>query len=151
MDLVFCIYVRKCCLTDLDIDGNVTVVDLLYQQFYTGRGEEPTEGERDFMRRLFRSETYVKNEYRYYRMTRKGQMSDNGELGNWTAYLERHRKWIEKGFQFTRLAVQEPYGVMILQVAESLSLPPRASLSLSLKVVIAVVVVADVVTICTVQ
>ncbi len=49
-------------------------------------------------------------------MTRKGQQSDEGALGNWSAYLEKHQKWIERGFQFTRLAVQEPYGVMILQV-----------------------------------
>ena len=42
----------------------MTVVDLLYQQFYTGRRKEPTREEREFMRRLFRSETYVKKEYR---------------------------------------------------------------------------------------
>ncbi len=106
---------RKSFFNDLDIDRNLTVVDLLYQQFYTGREREPTAEERDFMKRLFRSETYVKNEYRYHRMTRKGQETDDSELGNWTAYLERHQKWIERGFQFTRLAVQEPYGVMILQ------------------------------------
>ncbi len=56
--------VRKSFFNDLDIDGNVTVVDLLYQQFYTGRRKEPTREEREFMRRLFRSETYVKKEYR---------------------------------------------------------------------------------------
>ena len=32
------------------------------------------------------------------------------DLGNWTAYLDKFREYIEKGFQFTRLAVQEPYG-----------------------------------------
>ena len=55
-------------------------------------------------------------------MTRKGQETDENSLGNWTAYLEKHQKWIERGFQFTRLAVQEPYGVMILQVCGSSSI-----------------------------
>ena len=31
-------------------------------------------------------------------------------------FVERFREFIEKGAQFTRLAVQEPWGVMILQV-----------------------------------
>ena len=51
----------------------------------------------------------------YHRITRRGSF-DEDEMGNWTSYLERFRKYIEKGFQFTRLAVQEPYGVMILKV-----------------------------------
>jgi len=63
----------------------------------------------------FQIETYVKNEFLYHRITRKGNFDDD-QLGNWTAYLEQFRSFIEKGFQFTRLAVQEPYGVMILQV-----------------------------------
>ena len=38
-------------------------------------------------------------------------------LSNWTGYLDKFRDYIEKGFQFSRLAVQEPYGVMILKAS----------------------------------
>ena len=93
----------------------MTIVDLLYEQFYTGSDTYPTPEEQEFMRSLFTSETFVKNEFRYHRITRKGSF-DEEQLGNWTAYLDQFREFIEKGFQFTRLAVQEPYGVMILQV-----------------------------------
>ena len=95
----------------------MSVVDLLYQQFYSGSSTPPSEEERQFMKKLFRSEAYVKNEFRYHRITRKGHSYDT-QLSNWTAYLEKYEEWIEKGFQFTRLAVQEPYGVMILQVSQ---------------------------------
>ena len=39
--------------------------------------------------------------------------------GNWSGYLAAHRKYIETGFQFPRLAVQEPQGIMILRVGET--------------------------------
>jgi len=48
----------------LDIDDNVTVVDMLYRHFYSGSDRKSTEEETSFMRKLFSSETYVKNEYR---------------------------------------------------------------------------------------
>lgn len=57
----------------------------------------------------------MKSEFLYHQITRKGEFYDE-EAGNWTAYLDQFRTYIEKGFQFTRLAVQEPNGVMILQV-----------------------------------
>ncbi|TRY72690.1 hypothetical protein TCAL_05397 [Tigriopus californicus] len=106
--------VRKSFFNDLDIDNNVSVVDLLYEQFYTGSEHEPLPDEKEFMKSLFKSETYVKNEFRYHRITSKGHSVET-QLSNWTAYLDKFQEWIEQGFQFTRLAVQEPYGVMILQ------------------------------------
>ena len=93
----------------------MSVVDLLYQQFYTGSETPPTEDETEFMKALFRSENYVKNEFRYHRITRKGHNYDT-KLTNWTAYLDKYQEYVENGYQFTRLAVQEPFGVMILQV-----------------------------------
>lgn len=117
--IIYCtliIKVRKSFFNDLNINNNVTIVDLLYQQFYTGSDTYPTLEEQEFMRTLFTSETFVQNEFRYHRITRRGSFNDS-QLGNWTAYLDRFREYIEKGFQFTRLAVQEPYGVMILKVA----------------------------------
>lgn len=111
--------VRKSFFNDLNIDSNVSIVDLLYQQFYTGSEKEPSEAERDFMLRLFRSEIYVKSEYRYQLITKERGLSyDDIEhrVANWTAYLLKYREYIEKGYQLTRLAVQEPYGVMVLQV-----------------------------------
>ena len=90
-----------------------------YQQFYSGSFQPPSAEEREFMKTLFRSEAYVKNEFRYHRITRKGHSYET-QLSNWTAYLEKYEEWIEKGFQFTRLAVQEPYGVMILQVRKEM-------------------------------
>ena len=87
-------------------------MDLLYEQFYTGSIKEPTEEEQEFMRTLFTSETYVKSELKYVRTTQRGSVED-GQLSNWTAYLDRYREYIEKGFQFTRLAVQEPYGKLL--------------------------------------
>lgn len=83
--------VRKSFFTDLSINSNVSVVDLLYEQFYTGSGSEPDAAERDFMRELFRSEPYVKAEFLYHRTARSGGQPDHtpAELSNWTAYLDR--------------------------------------------------------------
>ena len=93
--------VRKSFFNDLDINNNLTIVDLLYQQFYTGSDTYPTPEEQEFMRNLFTSETFVKHEFRYHRITRRGHF-DESQLSNWTSYLERFREYIEKGFQFTR-------------------------------------------------
>ena len=38
-------------------------------------------------------------------------------------HLYLNQSFIEKGFQFTRLAVQEPYGVMVLKVFLNSILP----------------------------
>ena len=111
--------VRKSFFNDLNINNNVSVVDLLYEQFYTGSAEPPTESERELMRRLFRNEDYVKHEYRYHNIIRRGQAlidEDDDKLDDWEEYLKKYGEYIEKGFQFTRMAVQEPYGVMVLQV-----------------------------------
>ena len=65
---------------------------------------------------LFTSEVYVRKEYMYYQISNKGN-NYSAEVGrNWTGYLEEYFNIIETGFQFTRLAVQEPHGVMILRV-----------------------------------
>ena len=56
--------VRKSFFNELDINNNVSVVDLLYEQFYTGSADVPTEEQQEFMRNLFRSENYVKSEFR---------------------------------------------------------------------------------------
>ncbi len=101
---------RKSFFNDLDINNNVSIVDLLYEQFYTGSEEEPTQSEKEFMKTLFRSEKFVRSEYTYAKVTGSTKAND------WREFLDQHGKWIEKGSQFTRLAVQEPYGVMILQV-----------------------------------
>ena len=101
--------VRKSFFNDLNINNDISIVDLLYQQFYTGSDTNATEEEQEFMRKLFTSETYVKSELKYARITQRGNVEDS-QLSNWTAYLEKYRDYIEKGFQFTRLAVQEPYG-----------------------------------------
>ena len=59
--------VRKSFFNDLNINNNVSIVDLLYQQFYTGSDTYPTSEEQDFMRNLFTSEAFVKHEFRYHR------------------------------------------------------------------------------------
>ena len=46
--------IRKSFFNDLGINNNVSVVDLLYQQFYTGSRNEPRQHEKSFMRNLFR-------------------------------------------------------------------------------------------------
>ena len=64
----------------------------------------------------------MKSEYKYHLVTRVKQPADGSSLddleggGNWTGYLAQYKDNIVKGYQFTRLAVQEPYGVMILKV-----------------------------------
>jgi hypothetical protein len=47
--------VRKSFFNDLNINNNVTIVDLLYQQFYTGSETYPTPEEQEFMKSLFTS------------------------------------------------------------------------------------------------
>ena len=61
---------------------------------------------------------YVRKEYLYYQIASMGNnYSVEAHRGSWTEYLEEHFKIIETGFQFPRLAVQEPQGVMILRVS----------------------------------
>ena len=72
--LIIYFQVRKSFFSELNINDNATVVDLLYQQFYTGSDNLPTSEEQEFMKNLFTSETYVKNEYRYYHITKKGDL-----------------------------------------------------------------------------
>ena len=64
---VYIFQVRKSFFNDLNINNNVSIVDLLYQQFYTGSDTYPTSEEQDFMRNLFTSEAFVKHEFRYHR------------------------------------------------------------------------------------
>ena len=77
------------------------------------------------MKNLFTSETYVKSEFRYHKIARKGSFDEDQVQENWTVYLEENREFIEQGFQFTRLAVQEPYGVMILGVSFTIHYRPE--------------------------
>ena len=42
--------VRKSFFNDLGIQNNVSIVDLLYEQFYTGSDTEPSQEEKDFMK-----------------------------------------------------------------------------------------------------
>ena len=72
--LIIYFQVRKSFFSELNINDNATVVDLLYQQFYTGSDKNSTPEEQEFMKNLFTSETYVKNEYRYYHITQKGDL-----------------------------------------------------------------------------
>jgi hypothetical protein len=46
----------------LDINNNVTVVDLLYQQFYAGSETFPTLEEQEFMKSLFTSGKQIPND-----------------------------------------------------------------------------------------
>ena len=55
--------VRKSFFNDLNINNNVTVVDLLYQQFFTGSEKEPSREERLIMRNLFSSERYEQQNF----------------------------------------------------------------------------------------
>ena len=69
----------------------------------------------------------MRKEYLYYQIASMGNnYSVEGHRGSWTEYLEEHFQIIETGFQFPRLAVQEPQGVMVLRVSIMLcpSLPP---------------------------
>ena len=74
LQLIIYFQVRKSFFSELNINDNATVVDLLYQQFYTGSDKNSTPEEQEFMKNLFTSETYVKNEYRYYHITKKGDL-----------------------------------------------------------------------------
>ena len=61
---------------------------------------------------------YVRKEYLYYQIASMGNnYSVEAHRGSWTEYLEEHFQIIETGFQFPRLAVQEPQGVMVLRVS----------------------------------
>ncbi|XP_023324842.1 uncharacterized protein LOC111698676 [Eurytemora carolleeae] len=108
--------IRKSFFTELGINNNLEVINLLYDQYYNGSSRNPTEQEKNYVKALFTSEAYVKNEFHYHSVTKKHNF-DETVLSNWTSYLERFREFIEKGAQFTRLAVQEPWGVMILQAS----------------------------------
>ena len=64
------------------------------------------------------SAKYVEAEFNYHKLTRIENKKFN--ISNSTAYLEKFREGIEKGYQLTRLAVQEPLGHMILKVNKSM-------------------------------
>ena len=74
------------------------------------------------MRNLFTSERYVKSEFRYYKQITSNKKTtldlETIDKANWTGYFNEHYDKISKGYQFTRLAVQEPYGVMILKASQ---------------------------------
>jgi len=106
--------VRKSFFTELGINNNMEIIKLLYEQYYNGSDRVLTEKEEAYVKSLFTSEAYVKNEFHYHSVTKKDIFDHKT---NWTLYLERFREFIEKGAQFTRLAVQEPWGVMILQAS----------------------------------
>jgi hypothetical protein len=53
--LNFYFQVRKSFFNDLNINNNVTIVDLLYQQFYTGSETNPSPEEQEFIKSLFTS------------------------------------------------------------------------------------------------
>ena len=96
----------------------MSIVDLLYEQFYTGSEADPTPQEQVLMKTLFTSEVYVRKEYLYHQIASMGNnYSAEAHRGSWTEYLKEHLKIIETGFQFPRLAVQEPQGIMILRAS----------------------------------
>ena len=83
--------VRKSFFNDINIHNNVTLVDLLYQQFYSGSNNLPTLEKQETIRRLFTSEPYVKSEYQYHRITNKGNVDEQQLHENWTSYLEEYQ------------------------------------------------------------
>ena len=83
--------VRKSFFNDINIHNNVTLVDLLYQQFYSGSKDPPTLENQDTIKRLFTSEPYVKSEYQYHRITNKGNVNEQQIAENWTSYLEEFK------------------------------------------------------------
>ena len=91
--IIFCIFpkVRKSFFNDINIHNNVTLVDLLYQQFYSGSKYPPTLENQETIRRLFTSEPYVKSEYQYHRITNKGNVNEQQIHENWTSYLEEYK------------------------------------------------------------
>ena len=80
--------VRKSFFKDINIHNNEALVDILYQQFYSGSKIPPTPESLETIRRLFTSEPYVKSEYQYHRITHKGNVDQNQLHENWTSYLE---------------------------------------------------------------
>ena len=74
------------------------MVDLLYQQFYSGSKYPPTLEEQESMRRLFTSEPYVKSEYQYHRITNKGNVDNEQIHENWTSYLEEYKVYDDNSF-----------------------------------------------------
>ena len=80
--------VRKSFFKDINIHNNEALVDILYQQFYSGSKIATTPENLETIRRLFTSEPYVKSEYRYHRITNKGNVDQAQLHDNWTSYLE---------------------------------------------------------------
>ena len=67
------------------------MVDLLYQQFYSGSKYPPTLEEEESMRRLFTSEPYVKWHYLYTLVEDKRYADIQQIPENWPSYLEENR------------------------------------------------------------
>ena len=66
------------------------------------------------MKHFLTSDKYVEAEFAYHQLTQSSNKRPN--ITDYKMYLEKFREQIEKGAQFTRLAVQEPLGNMILKV-----------------------------------
>ena len=49
--------VRKSFFNDLGIQNNVSIVDLLYEQFYTGSDTEPSQEEKEFMKVMLKADS----------------------------------------------------------------------------------------------
>ena len=72
--------------------------------------------EEGIVKHFLTSDKYVAAEFRYHNLTKDRAGSTMFNITHWKTYLEKFRVQIEKGAQFTRLAVQEPSGTMILKV-----------------------------------
>ena len=112
--------VRESFFLDMDLDprDNQSLIDLLYRQFYSGSDEKAqSEADQDLVKNFLNSDKYVKAEFNYYNQTIGGTRKYQKEIKDHKSYRSQFSKLIEKGAQFTRLAVQEPLGHMILRAS----------------------------------
>ena len=107
--------VRKSFFKDINIHNNEALVDVLYQQFYSGSKIPPTPESLETIRRLFTSEPYVKSEYRYHRITNKGNVDQAQLHDNWTSYLEEFQvKYRSHYFLCINLLYYNAYYLILL-------------------------------------
>ena len=112
--------VRESFFLDMDLDpkANQSLIELLYRQFYSGSDDKAqSEADQDLIKNFLNSDKYVKAEFNYYNQTIGGTRKYQKEIKDHKSYRSKFSKLIEKGAQFTRLAVQEPLGHMILKAS----------------------------------
>ena len=78
---------------------------MIFREFYTGSAKDISPEERQILKSLFTTKSYVEREIEYSYTSTMGAVNQTA-LENWAQYLDKYREYIVSGTHFTNFAVQ---------------------------------------------